>query len=118
MADTLTAPANYIAGEWRPSAGGDTYEKRKSVSRSLFDDASEARTVPVVYLPSDPTVATFGKADTEFGGMIAGVVALVLGGVIGFGKSKGDEATPASPAEVEKELLADNSKYDDSQKAA
>src|SRR3954466_6241074 len=28
MADTLTAPANYIAGEWRPSAGGDTYEKR------------------------------------------------------------------------------------------
>src|SRR3954453_17845381 len=28
MADTLTAPANFIAGEWRPSAGGDTYEKR------------------------------------------------------------------------------------------
>src|SRR5436190_19404205 len=28
MADTLTAPANYIAGEWRPSAAGDTYEKR------------------------------------------------------------------------------------------
>src|SRR6478736_3146534 len=28
MADTLTAPANYIAGEWRPSAGGETYEKR------------------------------------------------------------------------------------------
>ena len=28
MADMLTAPANLIAGEWRPSAGGDTYEKR------------------------------------------------------------------------------------------
>ena len=28
MADTLTAPANLIAGEWRPSAAGDTYEKR------------------------------------------------------------------------------------------
>jgi alpha-ketoglutaric semialdehyde dehydrogenase len=28
MADTMTAPANYIAGEWRPSAAGDTYEKR------------------------------------------------------------------------------------------
>src|SRR3954465_6857509 len=28
MSDTLTAPANFIAGEWRPSAGGDTYEKR------------------------------------------------------------------------------------------
>jgi acyl-CoA reductase-like NAD-dependent aldehyde dehydrogenase len=28
MADTTTAPANFIAGEWRPSAAGDTYEKR------------------------------------------------------------------------------------------
>ena len=28
MADTLSAPANLIAGEWRSSAGGDTYEKR------------------------------------------------------------------------------------------
>jgi len=27
MADTMTAPTNFIAGEWRPSAGGDTYEK-------------------------------------------------------------------------------------------
>ena len=97
---------------------GETYEARKSVSRSLFEEASEARTVPVVYLPSDPKVVTFGKADTEFGGMIVGVVALVLGGVIGFAKSKDDEATPASPADAEKELLADQSKYDDQQKAA
>src|SRR3954464_12117738 len=28
MADTMTAPANFIGGEWRPSAAGDTYEKR------------------------------------------------------------------------------------------
>jgi acyl-CoA reductase-like NAD-dependent aldehyde dehydrogenase len=28
MADTMTAPSNFIAGEWRPSAAGDTYEKR------------------------------------------------------------------------------------------
>src|SRR3954469_11886669 len=28
MADTMTAPANFIAGEWRPSAAGNTYEKR------------------------------------------------------------------------------------------
>src|SRR5215210_4210554 len=28
MADTMTAPANFIAGEWRPSAAGDTYERR------------------------------------------------------------------------------------------
>ena len=107
----------YLTVNFQTEAG-ETYEARKSVSRSLFDEASEARTVPVVYLPSDPTVVTFGKADTEFGGMIVGVVALVLGGVIGFGKSKDDGATPASPADAEKELLADQSKYDDQQKAA
>jgi acyl-CoA reductase-like NAD-dependent aldehyde dehydrogenase len=28
MADTMTAPSNFIAGEWRPSTAGDTYEKR------------------------------------------------------------------------------------------
>src|SRR5215207_3376109 len=28
MADTLIEPSNLIAGEWRPSAAGDTYEKR------------------------------------------------------------------------------------------
>ena len=27
MADTMTAPSNFIAGEWRPSAAGNTYEK-------------------------------------------------------------------------------------------
>ena len=106
----------YLTVTFKTEAG-ETYEARKSVSRSLFDEASEAKTVSVVYLPSDPTVVTFGKAETEFGGMVAGVVALVVGGVIGLGKSKDDE-TPASPADAEKELLADHSKYDDQQKAA
>jgi hypothetical protein len=107
----------YLTVNFKTEAG-DTYEARKSVSRSLFDEASEARTVPVVYLPSDPKVVTFGKANTKFGGLIGGVIALVVGGAIVFGKSKDDEATPASPADVEKELLADQSKYDDQQKAA
>jgi hypothetical protein len=107
----------YLTVEFKTEAG-DAYEARKSVSRSLFDEASEARTVPVVYLPSDPQVLTFGKADTKFGGLIGGVVALAVGGAIFFGKSKDDEATPASPANVENELLADNSKYDDQKKAA
>ena len=107
----------YLRVSFKTEAG-DTYEARKSVSRSLFDEASEAKTVSVVYLPSDPTVATFGKADTKFGGLIGGVIALVVGGGIIFGKSNDDEATPGSPADVEKDLLADQSKYDDQQKAA
>ena len=107
----------YLTVNFKTEAG-ESYEALKSVSRSLFDEASEAKTVSVVYLPSDPTVVTFGKADTKFGGLIGGVVALVVGGAIVFGKSKDDEGTPASPADVEKELLADSSKYDDQQKAA
>ena len=107
----------YLTVNFKTEAG-QTYEARKSVSRSLFEEAAEARTVPVTYLPSDPTVVTFGKADTKFGGLIGGVIALVVGGAIAFGKSNDDESTPASPADVEKELLSDQSKYDDQQKAA
>ncbi len=107
----------YLTVEFKTEAG-ETYEARKSVAKSLFKEASEAGTVAVVYLPSDPKVLTFGKADTKFGGLIGGVVALVVGGAIFFGKSKDDEATPLSSADAEKELLADKSKYDDQQKAA
>src|SRR5688572_3907790 len=84
---------------------GNAYEARKSVSRSLFTEASEAGSVPVVYLPSDPKVVTFGKADTKFGGLIGGVVALVVAGVVGFAKSEGEGGAPKSEGDAEKELL-------------
>jgi hypothetical protein len=93
-------------------------EKRKSVSRGLFDDASQAGTVPVTYLPSDPNVCAFGpKVKTEWVGLVVGFGALVVSGVVGFSKSEGDSG-PTSEADAEKELLSDNSKYDDQQKAA
>jgi len=107
----------YLTVDFKTEAG-ESYKARKNVSRTLFDEASEAKTVSVVYLPADPKVVAFGKADTEFAGMIVGVVALGLAGVIGFARSKGNETTPAAPENVEKELLADKSKYDDQQKAA
>jgi hypothetical protein len=97
---------------------GNAYEARKSVSKSLFTEASEAGSVPVVYLPSDPTVVMLGKAETKFGALVGGVVALVIAGVIAFARSEGSEAAPKSEAEAEKDLLADKSKYDDQQKAA
>lgn len=99
---------------------GATMSERKKVSRSLFNEASEARTVPVTYLPSDASVCTFGpKVDTQFGLLIGGVVALGFAGFMAFGKGEDDDnASPASEAEVEQQLLADNSKYDDQQKAA
>ena len=39
MSETLEAPpsaayANYVGGEWRPSAGGETYEKRNPMRPS------------------------------------------------------------------------------------
>jgi|SRR5687767_9664819 len=97
---------------------GSAYEARKKVSSSLFNEAKEAGSIPVVYLPSDPKVIALGKASTQFGGLIGGVIALVVAGVVGFAKSEGDDATPATEENVEKDLLSDNSKYDDQQKAA
>ena len=97
---------------------GTAYEARKKVSSSLFNEAKEAGSVPVVYLPSDPKVIALGKASTQFGGLIGGVIALVVAGVVGFAKSEDDDAAPATQESVENELLSDNSKYDDQQKAA
>jgi hypothetical protein len=97
---------------------GTAYEARKRVSSSLFNEAKEAGSVPVVYLPSDPKIIALGKASTQFGGLIGGVIALVVAGVVGFAKSEGDDATPATLESAEKDLLSDKSKYDDQQKAA
>ena len=97
---------------------GNAYEARKSVSKALFTEAAEAGSVPVVYLPSDPTVVMLGKADTKFAGLVGGLVALVVAGVVGFAKSEDEDSGPKSEADVEKALLADKSKYDDQQKAA
>ena len=109
--------SHYLTVTFKTEAGA-TLEARQKVSRSLFNDASQAGNVPVVYLPADPTVVTFGKAETKLGGLIGGVVALVVAGFVGFGKSEDDDEAPLSGADAEKELLADNSKYDDQQKAA
>jgi hypothetical protein len=107
----------YLTVDFKTEAGVEL-EARQRVSKSLFEEASKAGNVPVVYLPADPTVATFGKAETKFGGLIGGVIALVVAGVVGFAKSGEDDEAPASEADVEKQLLADQSKYDDQQKAA
>jgi hypothetical protein len=97
-----------------------TFEQRKSVSRSIFDDASKAGSVQVTYLPSDPNVCAFGpKVKASLWTVFFGVVAVGFGGFLLFSKTEGTTGTaPTTEAGVEKELLADSSKYDDKQKAA
>ena len=109
----------YLTVNFQTEAG-TAVEERKKVSSSTYDEAREAGTVPVTYLPSDPSVCAFGpKVKTEFGVLIGGVVALVVAGLAGFGKSEEDEgSTPLSGDAAEKELLAGGSRYDDQQKAA
>lgn len=97
-----------------------TFEQRQKVSRAVFDDAAKAGSVQVTYLPSNPNVCAFGpKVKTNWGMMVFGVLALAAAGATAFSKSEqAATAAPAADAGVEKELVADKSKYDDQQKAA
>jgi hypothetical protein len=94
------------------------FEQRKSVSHSDFEDASKAGSVQVTYLESDPNVCAFGKVKASVSPIIFGVLALGFGGFLVFSKSQSEPTGPTSEADAEKQLLADNSKYDDQQKAA
>jgi hypothetical protein len=109
----------YLTVNFQTEAGA-AVEQRKRVSSSVYDEARQAGTVPVTYLASDPKVCAFGpKVSTKFGSLIAGVVALAVGGFAAFGKSEDDgSSSPLSGEAAENELLADNSRYDDQQKAA
>jgi hypothetical protein len=109
----------YLKVSFQPE-GGQIVEKEKRVSSDVYRDASKAGTVQVTYLPSEPTVCAYGpKVNTEWSSMAIGVVALVVAGFTGFSKSEEDsEQGTTSGAGVEKEMLADHSKYDDQQKAA
>lgn len=94
------------------------FEQDKRVSRSVFDDASKAGSVQVTYLASDPNVCAFGPSvKASVAPIIFGVLAVGFGGFL-FSKSLAAAVSPTSQAAVEKELLADASKYDDKQNAA
>lgn len=94
-------------------------EQRKSVSRSDFEDASKAGSIQVTYLASDPSVCAFGpKVKASVSPIVFGVLALGFAGFLVFGKTKEADTAPTSEADVEKQLLTDNSKYDDQKKAA
>jgi hypothetical protein len=96
-----------------------TFEQREKVSRSVFDEASKAGSVQVTYLPTDPAVCAFGpKVETKWGMIVFGVLMIGGAGVTAFSKSEADQTGPTSGADAEKELLADQSKYDHQQKAA
>ena len=94
------------------------FEQRKSVSRSDYEDGTKAGSIQVTYLASDPTVCAFGTVKASVSPIIFGVLALGFGGFLAFSKTEGAGTAPASQADVEKQLLADNSKYDDQKKAA
>jgi hypothetical protein len=108
----------YLTVSFKPESG-QIVEKEKRVSSDVYRDASKAGTVQVTYLPSNPTVCAYGpKVSTEWSAMAFGIVALVVAGFSAFAKSQDNEQGTTSEAVVEKELLANQSKYDDQQKAA
>jgi hypothetical protein len=96
-----------------------TFEQREKVSRSVFDEASKAGSVQVTYLPADPAVCAFGpKVDTKWGMILVGVLMIGGAGVTAFSKSQESGSGATSEADPEKQLLANQSKHDDHQKAA
>jgi len=110
----------YLTVSFKPESG-QIVEKQKSVSSDVYKNASKGGTVQVTYLPSDPQVCAYGpKVNTQWGSMAAGVVALIVAGFTAFSRTANDEVGSAAVSGVsaEKEMLADNSKYDDQQKAA
>jgi hypothetical protein len=96
-----------------------TFEQREKVSRSVFDEASKAGSVQVTYLPGNPSVCAFGpKVDTKWGMILVGILMMGGAGVTAFSKSEESGSSPKSETGAEKELLANQSKSDDQQKAA
>ena len=67
-------------------------EQRLPVSSSRFDGLSAGGTVPVHYLPADPTVCQAGdKVETKWSGLLIGLGAWAVGAFLAFSKTKDDE---------------------------
>ena len=92
----------YVEVQFKTDSG--TAAQRVRVTSSQFDSAREGGTVPVHYLPGDPSICQVGdKVEIEWSGMLVGLGAWVVGAFLSFSKSKdsqntqGDEAAGSTP---------------------
>lgn len=105
----------YLSVRFKTEAGAQT-EQRVQVSSSQFDGTSEGGSVPVHYLPTDPSVCQVGdKVETEWSGLLVGFGAWAVAAFVAFAKaeddgpgdsSAGDEAGPNQDAGGEEQQKA------------
>jgi hypothetical protein len=93
----------YITAVFQTEAK-QSVEQELKVDRAVYTKATESGTVPVHYLPSDPNICAFGeKAETKFGTIVWGAIALVgslvlLKGVFDFGGNTEPSTVGSIPA--------------------
>lgn len=71
---------SYLVGLSFTAADGVTVEVTESVGKARFDGLSQGQTVPIFYVPAQPTLVGFERGDGTGGGFLY-VIAMVLAGL-------------------------------------
>ena len=77
----------YVSVDYKTEAGQE-YKARQTVSRAVFDEATNGGKVSVTYLPTDPAVVRVGPVKTEWWNIGIGIFVL---GCAGVSAIRGDE---------------------------
>jgi hypothetical protein len=80
----------YLNVAFKTDSGSQT-EQRVQVSSSQFDDVGAGSSVPVHYLPADPSVCQVGdKVETKWSGLLVGFGSWAVAAFLAFARSEED----------------------------
>jgi len=86
----------YLNVGFKTESGAHT-EQRVQVSSSQFDGASEGGSVPVHYLPADPSICQVGdKVETQWSGLLVGFGSWAVAAFLAFAKADDDGSNNGS----------------------
>jgi Protein of unknown function (DUF3592) len=82
----------YLNVGFKTESGAQT-EQRVQVSSSQFEGASEGGSVPVHYLPANPSICQVGdKVETQWSGLLIGLGSWAVAAFLAFSKPQDDES--------------------------
>lgn len=91
-----------------PTDKQQSVTKRLRVSRAVYQTALRQGTVPVHYLPGEPTICTAGpEVEREFFTLALGLGIVVAGGVLAFTRSPTHSAAQATADQIARLCLAE-----------
>ena len=86
----------YLSVRFNTESGAKT-QQRVQVSSSQFDGVSEGGSVPVHYLPADPSVCQVGdKVETQWMGLFVGLGSWAVAAFLAFAKPTDDPPVDSS----------------------